>query len=60
MTKLNNKQKDRRIRQNKKSTVSFEDQNENPEYRSGDTAIVKFDPLQRYLAEISKHKLLTR
>ena len=24
------------------------------------TAIVRFDPLQRYLAEISKYKLLTR
>jgi RNA polymerase sigma-32 factor len=29
-------------------------------YLSYDTALVKFDPLQRYLAEISKHKLLTR
>lgn len=29
-------------------------------YSSYDTALVKFDPLQRYLAEISKHKLLTR
>jgi RNA polymerase sigma-32 factor len=27
---------------------------------SSDTALVKFDPLQRYLAEISKYKLLTR
>ena len=27
---------------------------------SSDTAIVKFDPLQRYLAEISKYKLITR
>ena len=28
--------------------------------RSSDTALVKFDPLQRYLTEISRHKLLTR
>ncbi len=27
---------------------------------SSDTALVKFDPLQRYLMEISKHDLLTR
>ncbi|MBW2602913.1 MAG: RNA polymerase factor sigma-32 [Deltaproteobacteria bacterium] len=30
------------------------------ENSSSDTALVKFDPLQRYLAEISKYKLLTR
>jgi RNA polymerase sigma-32 factor len=60
MNKLNKKQKDRKTRLDKNSTVSLEDQDENPEYRSDDTAIVKFDPLQRYLAEISKHKLLTR
>ena len=28
--------------------------------RSSDTALVKYDPLQRYLSEISRHKLLTR
>jgi len=28
--------------------------------RSSDKAIVKFDPLQRYLAEVSQYKLLTR
>jgi len=31
-----------------------------PKSKSSDTALVKFDPLQRYLMEISKHKLLTR
>ncbi len=31
-----------------------------PGHSSSDTALVKFDPLQRYLAEISKYKLLTR
>ena len=28
--------------------------------RSSDKALVKFDPLQRYLTEISNYKLLTR
>ena len=28
--------------------------------RSADKALVKFDPLQRYLTEISNYKLLTR
>lgn len=31
-----------------------------PGHSSSDTALVKFDPLQRYLSEISKYKLLTR
>ena len=31
-----------------------------PAERSTDKALVKFDPLQRYLTEISKYKLLTR
>ncbi len=31
-----------------------------PAERSSDKALVKFDPLQRYLTEISKYKLLTR
>ena len=34
--------------------------NKNPMHSSSDNALVKFDPLQRYLAEISKYKLLTR
>jgi RNA polymerase sigma-32 factor len=33
---------------------------EKSEQPSSGTALVKFDPLQRYLAEISKYKLLTR
>jgi RNA polymerase sigma-32 factor len=60
MNKFNKKQKDRRTKQDQNSTVKHESQDEKPEYRSDDTAIVKFDPLQRYLSEISKHKLLTR
>ncbi len=31
-----------------------------PAERSTDKALVKFDPLQRYLTEISNYKLLTR
>ncbi|MBL7179309.1 MAG: RNA polymerase factor sigma-32 [Pseudomonadota bacterium] len=31
-----------------------------PAHSSPDTALVKYDPLQRYLMEISKYKLLTR
>ena len=31
-----------------------------PRSSSSDSALVKFDPLQRYLVEISKYKLLTR
>ncbi len=30
------------------------------EYDASESALVKFDPLQRYLSEISKYKLLTR
>ncbi len=33
---------------------------EKAKHPSSDTALVKFDPLQRYLSEISKYKLLTR
>jgi RNA polymerase sigma-32 factor len=42
--------------------IANEDSNdiERPVLSSKDTALVKFDPLQRYLAEISKYKLLTR
>lgn len=48
----------------KKRPETIENENsvdiEKPENSSSDTALVKFDPLQRYLAEISKYKLLTR
>jgi RNA polymerase sigma-32 factor len=39
--------------QNKKSTAVKDD-------KSSDKALVKYDPLQRYLMEISQYKLLTR
>jgi RNA polymerase sigma-32 factor len=60
MSKLNKKKKVRRTKKDQSRTVRYKDQDEKQEHRSDDTAIVKFDPLQRYLSEISKHKLLTR
>jgi RNA polymerase sigma-32 factor len=60
MNKFKKKQESFRINQEQNSTVSDKDDGEKPEYHSDGTAIVKFDPLQRYLSEISKHKLLTR
>ena len=60
MNKFKKKQKRSRTKRDQKSTVRHENDGEKPEYHSGETAIVKFDPLQRYLSEISKHKLLTR
>jgi len=60
MNKLNKKRKVRKTKQDQNRRVRNEESEEKPEYRSDDTAIVKFDPLQRYLSEISKHKLLTR
>ena len=60
MNKFNKKQKDRRTKQDQNSAVKYENEDKKPKYHSDDTAIVKFDPLQRYLSEISKHKLLTR
>jgi RNA polymerase sigma-32 factor len=60
MNKFKKKQKSFRINQEQNSTVSDKDDGGKPEYHSDGTAIVKFDPLQRYLSEISEHKLLTR
>jgi RNA polymerase sigma-32 factor len=60
MNKFNKKQKRSGTKRDQNSTVKHENDGEKAEYHSDDTAIVKFDPLQRYLSEISKHKLLTR
>jgi RNA polymerase sigma-32 factor len=60
MNKFKKKQKRSRTKRDQNSTVKHENDGEKAEYQSDDTAIVKFDPLQRYLSEISKHKLLTR
>jgi len=60
MNKFKKKQKRSRTKRDQNNTVNHKDDGEKPKYPSDDTAIVKFDPLQRYLSEISKHKLLTR
>jgi RNA polymerase sigma-32 factor len=60
MNKFKKKQKSFRKNPGQNNTVSDKVDGEKPEYPSDETAIVKFDPLQRYLSEISKHKLLTR
>ena len=43
----------------KKTAASTKSKRSSAE-RSADKALVKFDPLQRYLTEISNYKLLTR
>lgn len=48
----NNVAKDKSVRHKKDSPKTT--------HRTSDKALVKFDPLQRYLSEISKYKLLTR
>lgn len=60
MNKFKKNQKSFRTDPGQNNTVNDMDDGEKPKYPSDDTAIVKFDPLQRYLSEISKHKLLTR
>ncbi len=47
-------------KQDKKGAAGLEKDVNKTESKSSDNAIVKFDPLQRYLMEISKYKLLTR
>jgi RNA polymerase sigma-32 factor len=54
------KKKKSNIKKSDEITNKDADDLEKPELASSDTALVKFDPLQRYLAEISKYKLLTR
>ena len=60
MNKLKKKQKYHKTKHKQNSTATDKNHGKRPGYHSDDTAIVKFDPLQRYLSEISKHKLLTR
>jgi RNA polymerase sigma-32 factor len=56
------KKKQKSLGTKKEQNIAVKDKNigKKAKYHSDDTAIVKFDPLQRYLSEISKHKLLTR
>lgn len=55
MNKTKKKQK-----QHKDDAVKKKNDVKKTESPSSDTALVKFDPLQRYLSEISKYKLITR
>jgi hypothetical protein len=50
MNKFKKKQKSFRTEQDQNSTAAYNSDGEKPEYHSDDTAIVKFDPLQRYLS----------
>jgi RNA polymerase sigma-32 factor len=59
MKKASKKQKEYKNRPDKIENEKL-GEIEKSEHSSSDTALVKFDPLQRYLAEISKYKLLTR
>lgn len=54
------KTKKQSTRQSKKSPVEMKKDIKKPASRSSDKAVVKFDPLQCYLMEISNYKLLTR
>ena len=60
MNKTKKKQKQRKTKTDKNDAVKNRNDVKKTEYPSSDTALVKFDPLQRYLSEISKYKLITR
>jgi len=60
MNKTKKKQKQRKTKTDKSGAVKNRNDVKKTEYPSSDTALVKFDPLQRYLSEISKYKLITR
>jgi RNA polymerase sigma-32 factor len=47
-------------KRDKKGTVDIKGGFKKPVSQSSDRALVKFDPLQRYLMEVSQYKLLTR
>lgn len=56
----NKKTKKGKTRQEKEKAKNHINNVDKQEYAASEAALVKFDPLQRYLAEISKYKLLTR
>ena len=60
MNKTKTKQKQHKTKTDKDAAAKKRNDVNKTEYSSSDTALVKFDPLQRYLSEISKHKLITR
>ena len=60
MNKTKKKQKQHKTKTDKDTAAKKRNDVNKTEDSSSDTALVKFDPLQRYLSEISKHKLITR
>ena len=60
MNKTKKKQKQHKTKTDKDAAAKKRNDVNKTEDSSSDTALVKFDPLQRYLSEISKHKLITR
>jgi RNA polymerase sigma-32 factor len=60
MSKNPKKTKKRPLGKSKKGANRIDNKAKNSERLSSDKALVKFDPLQRYLTEISNYKLLTR
>ena len=60
MNRTTKKQRHRKTKPKKDDAVEYKNDTKNQKHHSSDTALVKFDPLRRYLSEISKYKLLTR
>jgi RNA polymerase sigma-32 factor len=60
MGKITKKRTKRKTRKKKKKVETHIDDIKKSTPAASSSAIVKFDPLQRYLAEISKYNLLTR
>jgi len=60
MNKTKTKQKQHKTKTDKDAAAKKRSDVNKTEDSSSDTALVKFDPLQRYLSEISKYKLITR
>jgi len=54
------KKKKQSIKKDKKSITGKKRADNNSASQSSENALVKFDPLQKYLQEISRYKLLTR
>ena len=60
MNKTKKKQKQHKTKTDKDAAAKKRNDVNKTESPSSDTALVKFDPLQRYLSDISKYKLITR
>ncbi|MFC1488997.1 RNA polymerase sigma factor RpoD/SigA [Thermodesulfobacteriota bacterium] len=60
MNTMRKKQKKRSTKRDKKSLPPMSDGIKEKVDQTSDKALVKYDPLQRYLMEISQYKLLTR